>query len=284
MGLECPFDDRQEMLRPDYEFFHSQGSRPLDIAYHSHDFYEVFLFVSGRAEYIIEGKTYALRPGDILLTNDRELHRPLVEPGRLYERYVLWIRPEYIRKLQEDGTDLAAGFVDAARREYKRIRPGGELIARLMRLCGRLEEVYGGSAYGCRVLERAYVMELLVYLNRAYFETAEELVPDVVENQKINAVVEYINRHLDADLSLDALAGRFYVSKYHLSRQFKQYIGVPIHQYITKKRLMTARGMLRRGQPVRSAYLESGFNDYANFSKAFKAEFGLSPKDYVRQL
>ena len=119
-------------------------------------------------------------------------------------------------------------------------------------------------------------MELLVYLNRAYFETAEELVPDVVENQKINAVVEYINRHLDADLSLDALAGRFYVSKYHLSRQFKQ--------YITKKRLMTARGMLRRGQPVRSAYLESGFNDYANFSKAFKAEFGLSPKDYVRQL
>ena len=41
MGLECPFDDRQEMLRPDYEFFHSQGSRPLDIAYHSHDFYEV---------------------------------------------------------------------------------------------------------------------------------------------------------------------------------------------------------------------------------------------------
>lgn len=56
------------------------------------------------------------------------------------------------------------------------------------------------------------------------------------------------------------------------------------HQYITKKRLMTARGMLRRGQPVRSAYLESGFNDYANFSKAFKAEFGLSPKDYVRQL
>lgn len=125
MGLECPFDDRQEMLRPDYEFFHSQGSRPLDIAYHSHDFYEVFLFVSGRAEYIIEGKTYALRPGDILLTNDRELHRPLVEPGRLYERYVLWIRPEYIRKLQEDGTDLAACFVDAARREYKRIRPGG---------------------------------------------------------------------------------------------------------------------------------------------------------------
>ena len=45
MGLECPFDDRQEMLRPDYEFFHSQGSRPLDIAYHSHDFYEVFLFL-----------------------------------------------------------------------------------------------------------------------------------------------------------------------------------------------------------------------------------------------
>ena len=131
MGLECPFDDRQEMLRPDYECFHSQGSRPLEIAYHSHDFYEVFLFVSGRAEYIIEGKTYVLRPGDILLTNDRELHRPLVEPGRLYERYVLWIRPEYIRKLQEDGTDLAAGFVAAARREYKRIRPGGELIARL---------------------------------------------------------------------------------------------------------------------------------------------------------
>lgn len=278
-----PFTTRQVMIRPDYEFFHNRGSRPLDIDYHSHDFYEVLIFLSGKADYIIEGRTYSLRPGDILLTNDRELHRPIVEPGRVYERYVLWIRPDYIRRLEAGGTDLTACFGDAYRRQYNRMRAGGDLLERILRVCGKLDAVYGGDGYGAPVLERAYVAQLLVFLNQAYFDAENALDLDVEENEKINEVVGYINANLNSDLSLDALAARFYSSKYHLSRQFKQYIGLPLHRYITKKRLIAARARLRGGQSVREAYLDSGFNDYANFSKAFKAEFGLPPREFARQ-
>lgn len=280
-----PFTSRQVMLRLDYEFFHSRGTRPLDIAYHSHDFYEVLLFLSGKAEYIIEGRTYVLRPGDILLTNDRELHRPLVEPGRIYERYVLWIRPDYIRQIQGKDTDLTACFQDASRRQYKRLRTGGERLARLLRICARLDDVYDSKAYGDAVLERAYVAELLAFLNQAYFDVEDALdgEADVEENRKINEMVQYINDHLSGDLTLDALSARFYSSKYHLSRQFKQYTGLSPHQYIIKKRLIAARHKLRDGQTVREVYLDSGFGDYANFSKAFKAEFGLSPRLFMQQ-
>ena len=83
-------------------------------------------------------------------------------------------------------------------------------------------------------------------------------------------------------MSLDQLADRFYISKYYLSRQFKQFTGLSLYQYIMKKRLISARNMLRAGSPVMDACLCCGFGDYSNFLKAFKREFGQNPSKYSR--
>ena len=94
--------------------------------------------------------------------------------------------------------------------------------------------------------------------------------------------MQYINENLTEDFSLDQMAVRFYTSKYHLSRQFKQFTGLSIFQYIMKKRLIVSRNMLRDGCSVMDACMRCGFSDYSNFLKAFKKEFGMNPSQYLK--
>jgi len=65
-------------------------------------------------------------------------------------------------------------------------------------------------------------------------------------NPKIQCIVEFINTHLDGDLNLELLSARFGLSKYHMTREFKRCLGLSLHQYVLKKRLLEARAALRR--------------------------------------
>ena len=122
-----------------------------------------------------------------------------------------------------------------------------------------------------------------MYVSRAYYDAPDSVKNDITENDKINQIISYINENLSEELSLDQLADRFYISKYYLSRQFKQFTGLSLYQYIMKKRLISARNMLRAGSPVMDACLYCGFGDYSNFLKAFKREFGQNPSKYSRR-
>ena len=84
------FTLRQTMERPDFECYHYLDPVPPAVDFHEHEFYEVFFFLSGDVNYIIEGRTYQLRPGDILLTDNRDIHKPDIRPGKPYERFVIW--------------------------------------------------------------------------------------------------------------------------------------------------------------------------------------------------
>ena len=75
------------------------------------------------------------------------------------------------------------------------------------------------------------------------------------------------------------LDGESTIDRY-LSHQFKTYTGMPLIQFIIKKRLTAARNMIRSGMPAMDACMLCGFNDYSNFHKAFKKEFGKIPKEF----
>ena len=84
-----PFTRRQIMLKNQYEIYRYHDAHLSEVALH---FYEVYFFCAGRVEYAVEGRCYALLPGDILLISPQELHQPIFpEPGEAYERLVLWI-------------------------------------------------------------------------------------------------------------------------------------------------------------------------------------------------
>ena len=84
-----------------------------------------------------------------------------------------------------------------------------------------------------------------------------------------------------SELTVDALARQVYTSKYHFMRRFKELTGCPVHQYITQKRLLAAAGLLRAGVSAQEACGQCGFQDYSAFHRAFRRQFGATPREFM---
>ena len=277
-----PFEPRQFMNERYIEFHYSYDETPPEIDFHQHTFYEIYFFLSGNVNYIIEGRNYKLRPGDILFTNRTDIHKPDIHPGKPYERVVVWISQAYVDLVRDHfNEDLTACFKDASLHDYRLSRPDSETIMKLRQLCTKISAATQSTEPGHQLLVSAYISEFIIYVIRAYYDTPDSIKKDITENDKINQIIRYINEHLAEDISLDSIANQFFLSKSYLSRQFKRFTGLSIYQYTMKKRLTVARNMLRSGSSVTNAYLTCGFNDYSNFLKAFKREFGHNPSDYM---
>ena len=268
-----PFDPRQEMRRGDFEVFHNRDRQLEAVGLHHHDFYEVYFFLSGRAEWRIEGKIYQLQPGDLLLSSPLELHQVTVQPGAgAYERIVLWLARPCLEGLGGGDEPLTRCFDRAAPGHTNRLRPADPSQVRALLdqlLAERQRTGYAGEMYA-----RGCLLQLLALLNRLALEgerPAEEGSPIV------DLAVEYIHRHYQQQLHLGDLAQRFHVSKYHLCHEFRRQVGTGVYQYLLLKRLQIAREMLLDGTPPGEAAAACGFKDYPNFYRAFKARYALSP-------
>ncbi|MCX7708414.1 MAG: AraC family transcriptional regulator [Clostridia bacterium] len=279
------FTTRQYMLNHDFEFYHYKDDQLFEVDYHNHDFYEVYFFISGYVTYIVEGKSYRLKPGDIILVNNKELHKVTIGRGAVYERVNIWIDPAYITRLSTDSTDLFMCFESSSRKKYNLLRPGAETLAHLRSIVSKLEKAYNSSGFGSDILKNVYLSELIVYLNRAYLDTRdEEIESDIEYNEKISNVIRYINANLQEELSLEDLSAKFFISKYHLLREFKKNTGYTIHHYIQQKRLIMARMLLKDNIKVTEVSLRCGFGDYSNFIRSFKKEYGVSPKKFCKEV
>ena len=126
-------------------------------------------------------------------------------------------------------------------------------------------------------------MELLVGLNRMAEERSDS-GPAGASDEAVDAVLHYINEHFSEPLTLDELAARFFISKYHLLRKFDAQVGTTVHRYILQKRLINAKQLLAGGVPPSQVCQYCGFGDYANFYRAFKTEYGQTPRQFVQSV
>ena len=89
--------------------------------------------------------------------------------------------------------------------------------------------------------------------------------------------MQYLSQPPTESVSIDDLAARFYISKYHMMRRFRQETGYTIHHYLMEKRLMLAQQLLRTGAPLAQVCFDVGYQDYSTFSRAYKNHFGRAP-------
>lgn len=269
------FNARQDMSRTGFEVFHYQDPEIQEIPVHHHDFFEVYLFLGGKVDYFVEGRTYRLLPGDILLINPMELHRPLVEPGTPYERIVLWIDKAFLAAISDGAEDLADCFrAPESRFHAAHTNLESKLTA--------LAQEFAGREYGSGVYCQGLLLQIIVELNRLV-QRGEGAGAGAEIDPLILLVLDYIRAHYNEPLSLNDLAERFYVSKYHLSHLFSRTVGVSVHRYILLKRLQNARELLGEGNSPGTVYRSCGFQDYANFYRAFKQLYGETPQDTLRR-
>ena len=269
-------------VNEDFRLFHCRDQKELDFAYHYHEFDKLVVFLSGRVNYIMEGKSYYLQPWDILLVSHNQIHRPIIDPCEPYERIILWINTSYLLEHSTQDDKLLQCFEIARKREFALIRPTAQMKHRIMQLLRDTEDALKSSDFAHDLLSRTYFLQFMILLNRISVQDATIQNTEAYKSDpKFDEIIAYINDNLDADLSLDALCARFFISKSFLMHRFKDMAGCTAHSYIQQKRLLRSAELIRDGTPVMLACSQCGFNDYSAFLRAFKKVFDTTPRELL---
>lgn len=272
--------NRYSMNNNFFEVFHNYTSKPKNVDLHSHDFFEALFFVRGNVSFCVEGKTYLMRPGDILLTNSRELHKAVIKSGIPYERYVMWFHPSFVNGISDFlKTDAAECFSSATQKHNNLIRT---TTYEFDKFISKINELPVNNENGSQEITQTHkctAAQILSYMNEVYKKNSARF-SDIITNPTINDIVIYINNNLCEDLTLDVLSEKFHISKYHLTRQFSIHTGLSLHKFILTKRLNNSRIMISEGTDPYTAAFDSGFNNYSHFSKVFKENYGIAPTKY----
>lgn len=239
---------------------------PEDFSVHAHDRMEVLYFISGGGSYLVEGNQYPLKSGDILILRTAETHKLMISPDAPYERIAIHFTPELLRPVDPE-LRLLRPFVDrplGQGNHYPADTPGME----------RLQSAFAGleKTPEMRMNLMGRLLLLLTELCAIYDRTSLTAGPQ-------SPLVAYVNEHLFDDISLQSVSEAFFLSRSQISRQFQQATGSPLWEYVTMKRLLAARAMITEGEAAGKVSAACGFSDYSAFYRAYRAQFGHSPRE-----
>ena len=261
---ELEMTSRYVDTHQDYSMSNSQ------VSLHSHTFYEILCVQNTcDVEYLVGAERYRLQKGDIVIIPPGVSHRPLLPEHmtEAYRRDVLWLSQEFAASmpqlrpepqlLRTAGTQwefLSELFRNGVR-EFERKRLGWE------------EAVLGNS------------IQILVYIRRALDE--HSAAPMRVEQPELlDRVLTYVEEHLSQKITLSDVAKHFWVSQSTISQTFRNKMGVSFYRCVTQRRLIAAKTLILQGLPLEQINEKVGFTDYSTFYRAFKQEFGISPRQY----
>ena len=162
------------------------------------------------------------------------------------------------------------------------LRAGEEGRLAYARAIQQLEEALRSQEFGARRMADTLCQQLLIHVNRDFLRAnmALEEKDSYRLDPKMEEILRYIAANLDGNLSVDALAGRFFISRYYLMHRFKEVTGYTVHQYTVQKRILRAGELIREGVPVMKAAEQAGFPEYSTFLRAFQSTFHTSPKNF----
>lgn len=256
-----------------YDYVYTVDNSPKNdeefILHNHNDRCEIVLFLSGNAEFHIEGNIYRSHPHNIYIAGPLEMHHNVFLSPEKYRRIVIHVKLDFF----EDNhcKELENIFVNRALGADCQI-PAHIADREMYHLILKMNQYLKDGAYATA---KCVLLELLYLLNHI----REPLTSPTAADEHINNILLYINNHLSEELSLDKLSAEFYINKYHLCRVFKRITGYTINHYINYKRLLLARELHGQGQSLLEASANAGFNGYSHFYKMYRKEFGAGPRD-----
>ena len=96
----------------------------------------------------------------------------------------------------------------------------------------------------------------------------------------MDRLTAYVETHYAEAISAEKLGRLFYVSSSTVSHLFKEKMGVSFYCYVTQRRLIAAKSLIEKGLLLENVAAQTGFSDYSGFFRAFKREYGISPRQY----
>ena len=268
-------------LNSNFKIFHLVDKGMTPIGFHFHDFHKILLLMKGNVSYCVEGRTYDLQADDIVFVPAGEVHRPVLHDTAIYERIIIYISKDYLSTYRTDNYDLAQCLIEAHQKQSHVLRVPAFGTTKLGLIVRELEQSLDSNEYANELYHNLLFLEFMIQLNRVAIHDGIEYLSNSSSNKKMIDVIDYLNEHLTDDLSIDFLAETFYLSRYHLMHAFKEETGYTIGNYLSTKRLLLARDRIRQGEPITNVCYECGFRNYSTFSRAYKKNFGCSPREQL---
>ena len=234
---------------------------------HFHEFFELYYLESGERYQMIQNELIIMKPGDFIILPPYVLHHSFGREDVAFKRIVLYFYIEEIES-EEIYQQLLNDF-----RFYHYNKNTKFSIHRLLEMLLDEEEKNN-------ILSGEYKKTLL---NLLLITILRQSKPEVRkrDNNRINQVIHYIHNNYMSDLSLEVLSKLFFISKYHLSREFKKRTSKTVVQYINKTRIMHAeRKIMETKKSLTEISHETGFSSLTHFNRVFKSETNLTPSEY----
>ena len=264
-----------------FYYHHTTDSSPNEYTrrLESHNRIEILYLISGNVDYHINGSTFRINPGDIIIVNAQELHTLHVGNGEPYERIVLQLSHGLIPAA--NGLDLAYPFLNA--HLYEHIIPK-EIVAKtnLVRILKSISPLAKAPTKYADIKIISKIIDVIAEINQAVdtlMSTNYHLIPQPKStNELLQDIIKYVNQNLNKNYSILEIAQTFNISESYLHRFFKSNMNITLYKYICNQKLQYALSLLNQGYTPQYVSDYLGYDYYTTFYTQFKKRFHKSPK------
>lgn len=244
---------------------------PSNYKMHLHSRCEIYFFISGHVEYLVEGSCYPLHENNLMIMRPSESHTARIIDGSRYERFAVNFPENFCAQIDSKNL-LMQPFMERPLGKGNLFTQKDMDMEEIKKLFFEMMKVTDSPER--RMILYTHLGIILFKIFKAFSLTAlEERSPATFSER----VVSYINAHLFEEVTVSNLAEYFCLSSSQFTRLFKKDIGSSPWEYILRKRLTAARELLKKGSGTQSACSQCGFMDYSSFYRAYRKYFNEAP-------
>ena len=238
---------------------------------HFHEEYVICVVEKGYHEFFFNGSLQKMQQGDLALINPGEVHgcSGIDEKGWQYRCFY-------------PGVSLMQGLaqeIDDASWQIPNFRYP---VIQDKQLAQQLSTLHRAMEHSrTRLVKDTLLREAMGLLLRKHASFNNSRSQHQTDNHAIEIARDYIQSYYADDMSLDDIAHEAGLSPYHLSRIFKEAIGLPPHKYLIQIRIQQAKHLLMSGMPIGDVAVEVGFADQSHLTKWFKRIVGVPPGQFA---
>lgn len=268
-------EERTENITRHCSFDYSETGYVSDkYELHCHDYYEVYYFLEGDVDYVVEGQNYKPSPDSILLFAPHVMHGVKVNSSEIpYRRYTLHFSQDVLSPNRRDF--LLGAFPSPVSEQTSRIY--FEKVKRF-HIATYFEVLIESETAEESIRSELISLGVEALLSRVAVMCQSEKDAFKPTGSDLPArIIWYLNRNLRENITLEQLSEKFYISKHHLNKIFRKATGTTVYDYLLRKRISIAKRMLMNGAGVQEAAAEVGFRDYSVFYRSYTRITGHAP-------
>ena len=240
---------------------------------HWHSHFLLSLFKRNSGIQVLNDTEYSFEPGTAILMGPFDFHYNKMPVGETFDAYsVKFAHTCFTEKMYEICNLENLPIV---------CKLTGSDFVLAQTLCDALTEETKKSDQLCHDIFVQNIIEQLVILIMR--NTKKECEANQ-SSTNIRKALLYIHNNFKNKISVEDVANICHYTPNYFSTSFKNNVGITFQRYLLDVRLQFAKNLIKYGNKnCTEACFESGFNDYANFERSFKAKFGVSPREYRKE-